>query len=107
MPKRTRHTFEWQIIHAVNDSENEFVPCFDLSDLLKDFDGWYPIHWAAASKNIRALRAMLSTGIVTLDTEAPNAYSPFEKSPRIILANVCPAILQTLIQEFENNSMIN
>ena len=104
MPKRNRHTFEWSIIHAINRQE-----LFDFSDFdfeeKKDFDGWYPIHWAAASKNFNALRSMLSSGHVSLDTEAPRPNTPYDRTPRIILSTSSTGlkILEKLIQEFEGN----
>jgi len=104
MPKRDYNTFEWSIIHAINRHEQFDFSNFDFEEK-KDFDGWYPIHWAAASMNVSALRSMLSCAHVSLDTEAPKPNTPYDRTPRIILLKSSAGlkILEELDNEFKNN----
>lgn len=87
------------IIQAINRGENVAIGTPNYA-----YGGWTLLHCAASAGNKNVLKMLMATTGDSIDTEAPETQHPSERTPRIILLNRHPAILNELEHDEEVNN---
>jgi ankyrin repeat protein len=83
-----------QIIRAINRGEN-----IESGTPNYAYGGWTLLHCAASVGNKEVLKQLLKTTGDSIDIQAEEPQYYTEKTPRIILQSIYPAILSELEQE--------